>query len=141
MCCADLSIMDFGNEEVLTLSRASGHTPQHGKLAHVRQRIGYRPLHKPVNRSLHRRARRKKLVESREKRVEALDISGPAGRWVGIPFAAALSHREPPFHQIAHVGQYLDWLTPSALERGKTVRSIFKGAGRTISEGSHQVAE
>src|ERR1700686_3389621 len=100
------------------------------------ERVGDRSLKKFFRRRLHRFTRRQEIVELLQRGQEALNFVFPRQRLGVMPFAFSVGHREPPIHQVAHVGENLSGsaYAPVGLKSAKSLGRIADSFASAISQ-------
>jgi len=71
---------DFGARVVLALHRRTGYATQHGELAHVRERVGNRPLKQTLTRCRQIRVGSEVIIKALQRRMKAIDFLIPLER-------------------------------------------------------------
>ena len=117
--------LNLGDKKVFSAGGAAGEAAQHGQLAHMGERIGYRPLEELLDRRMQRLIGGEIGVKCLERVKETPLFLFLGLRFGGVPTAGAIGHAQRPVEKVAHVGQNLHRLASDAGKTSETLRRAF----------------
>src|SRR5262245_20179166 len=104
---ADAASFNLRARVVLAFDGSAGNPPQHRQLAHVRERIGDRPLKETFAGCIERAIGSKIVIETLQSCMKSLDFLIPWQRFSVVPGLVAFRNRQRPIKQVAYVGENL----------------------------------